>query len=417
MIAHGVVLGARGGFIQARIPGARVGDGISIATHPEPTGGHVCAIDGARILIAAHAALRGIARGTGARIDPSVQTQSLGSCALGRAIDARGFALDGRPAPRGRRVAVAPASPPPQDRVPICAPFWTGVRALDGLLTFGRGARIGIFGAPGAGKSTLLESIAGGCRADATVIGLIGERGREAQRWIDACDARTTVVCATSDRPAAERVRAAHVAMAHASALRERGLDVALVLDSLARLASALRELAAGAGESVGRGGYPPSVFAALASFVEVAGPVRGGGAMTLIASVIDDGDDRDPVSDAARSLLDGHVTLSPRLAHAGRFPAIDLLASASRTMPQAVDADQIRAAQVIRRALALLDRTEDARRLGIDPTDAYSCRVIAAQERLEAFLRQDGMPVAPAETLSAAIGLAELLEDAGGDR
>ena len=171
-----------------------------------------------------------------------------------------------------------------------------------------------------------------GCTADAVVVGLCGERGREAQRWIERRDARTTVVCSTSDRPAKERIACVEVAFAHADALRDRGLHVAFVLDSLARFAAALRETATARGESVGRGGYPASVFAQLARFVEIAGPLRGG-SITLIATVLSDGDDRDPVSDAARSLLDGHLQLSPRLAAAGRFPAIDVPASASRTM------------------------------------------------------------------------------------
>ncbi|MEO6835484.1 MAG: ATP-binding protein, partial [Candidatus Tumulicola sp.] len=271
-------------------------------------------------------------------------------------------------------------------------------------------------GAPGSGKSMLLDAIVGGCRADAIVIGLVGERGREAARWIDACDVRTTVVCATSDRPAAERVRAAHVAAAQASALRERGLHVLLVLDSLARVAAALRELAVGAGESVGRAGFPPSVFADLARLVEVAGPTRAG-SMTLIASVLDDGDDRDPISDAARSLLDGHVALAPRLADAGRFPAVDVLASASRTMAQVAAAEHVRAAHGIRRALALLERTDDARRLGIDPVDPESQRAIAAQERLEFFLRQGSRPAEPDATLEMMAGLACFLEGPHGDR
>ncbi|HEY5425499.1 MAG TPA: EscN/YscN/HrcN family type III secretion system ATPase [Candidatus Tumulicola sp.] len=415
MIARGVVLGARGGFVEACLPGARVGDGVSVAATPEPAAGHVCALDAARVFIAMHAAIGGIARGTPVRSDPWVRTTALGSCALGRAIDARGRPLDGGPPLRGRRVAIAPASPSPHDRAPVREPFWTGVRVLDGLLTIGRGARVGIFGAPGVGKSTLLESIAGGCSADATVVGLIGERGREAQRWIDARDARTTVVCATSDRPAAERVRATHVAMAQAAALRARGLHVLLVLDSLARLAAALREIAVAAGESVGRGGYPPSTFAELARLVEVAGPLRAG-SITLIASVIDDGEDRDPVSDAARSLLDGHVVLAPRLAEAGRFPAIDVPASASRTMALVARAPHVRAARVIRRALALLDRVEDARRLGIDPVDAPSRRAMAIEGRLEAFLRQDDGPVAAAVTLKIAGDIADCLEDSRGE-
>src|SRR5690242_21662157 len=152
-------------------------------------------------------------------------------------------------------VALQLRTPRPDERVPIATPFWTGVRVIDGLLTIGRGARIGIFGAPGSGKSTLLESVVEGCAADAAVVALVGERGREANDWIGRCNDRTTIVCATSDRPAEVRLRAAHVAFAHAAALRERGLHVLLLLDSLARVASRSEERRVGKeGRSGGAG-------------------------------------------------------------------------------------------------------------------------------------------------------------------
>jgi type III secretion protein N (ATPase) len=336
---------------------------------------------------------------------------SLGTCAFGRAIGARGEPLDGKAPLRGRRVRTQPRAPLPSERAPIVRPLWTGVRAIDALLTLGRGARVGIFGAPGCGKSTLVESIVAGCSADAVVVALVGERGREAQRWFESCDRRTTVVCATSDRTADERVRAAHVAMAHASALRQRGLHVVLVLDSLARLASALREIAVARGESVGRGGYPPSVFPALARLLEVAGALSVG-SITLVATVLSDGDDRDPVSEAARSLLDGHVQLSNQFAHAGRFPAIDVLRSASRTMRQVVQQEHFAAAQRVRRAVATLERTEEARALGIAPADSRTLAIVAAEERIEALLRQDAESYERAPSaLSALLQLADTLE------
>jgi len=343
------------------------------------------------------------------------ESLSLGICALGRAIDARGMPLDGGPPPRGRSVSLTPCVPRPDERAPIVLPLWTGIRVLDGLLTIGRGARIGIFGGPGTGKSTLIEAIVAGCAADAIVVALVGERGREAQGWIERRNAWTTVVCATSDRPPGERLRAAGIAVAHAGALRERGLDVLLVLDSLARVASASREIRVAAGEGSGRAGYPPGVFADLARLVEVAGALRDG-SITLIASVIHDGDDRDPVSEAARSLLDGHVALSARLAQAGRFPAVDLLASTSRTMEAVAEPHHVRAARVVRRAVALLERTEDGRALGVEPDDEPSRVAIAGEGRIEAFLRQGGGPVEPASTLRELAELVGLLEDGDGN-
>ncbi|HYL26334.1 MAG TPA: hypothetical protein VEW74_00800 [Candidatus Nitrosotalea sp.] len=326
---------------------------------------------------------------------------ALGTCALGRAIDANGLPLDRGPRLRGRVVPVQLVLPRPSERVPIEMPLWTGVRVLDALLTIGRGARVGIFGAPGTGKTTLIESIAENCIADATVIALVGERGREAQRWIAQRDPGATVICATSDRPAYERVRAAQVAIAQATALRERGLHVLLVLDSLARFAAALRELGIAAGEAAGRGGYPPSVFAQMARLVEAAGAFESG-SITVIASVIHDGDERDPVSEAARSLLDGHVALSLRLAEAGRFPAISVPASASRTMGGVASEAHLRAANAVRRALALLDRIEDARALGIEPEGKAERSAIAAENRIEEFLRQGRAASAHDATLTS---------------
>lgn len=334
---------------------------------------------------------------------------ALGTCAFGRAVDAYGLPLDHRPHLRGRRVPMMLKAPRPSERAAITTALWTGVRVIDGLLTIGRGARIGIFGAPGAGKTTLIESILDGCSADAIVVALVGERGREAARWIDRCDERTTIVCATSDRPASERVRAAQLALVHAGALREHGLHVVVMLDSLARFAAALREIAVAGGESSGRGGYPPSVFAEMARLVEVAGALREG-SITLITTVIHDGDERDPVSEAARSLLDGHIALSLPLAEAARFPAIDVPASASRTMEAIAGETHLRDARAVRRAIAVLDRLADARALGIEPSDGPARMAIAAELRLEAFLRQDRSRSPQLQTLAELAEIAALV-------
>jgi ATP synthase in type III secretion protein N len=340
-----------------------------------------------------------------------LQRLALGTCAFGRAIDAHGLPLDNRPPLRGRVVSVELRSPRPHERAPIVTPFWTGIRVIDGLLTIGRGARVGIFGAPGAGKTTLIESIVDGCGADAVVIALIGERGREAHQWIERCDDRTTIVCATSDRPANERLAAATVAVAHANALRERGLHVLLVVDSLARVAATMRELAVAAGESTGRAGYPPSVFAQLARLVEVAGALADG-SITLIATVINDGDERDPVSEASRALLDGHIALSVRLAETGRFPAVAVPASVSRTMDAVAGDAHVRAALRVRRTIALLDRLDEVRALGIDPAGRGAAAAIAAELRLEDFLRQGRQPAQSAAMLCDLFALAGLVSD-----
>lgn len=338
----------------------------------------------------------------------------LGTAALGRALDVSGTPLDGRDPIDGVRVSIDAPAPLPSQRRAILEPLWTGVRCVDTLLTIGRGARIGIFGAPGAGKSTLLETIVAGARTDAVVIGLIGERGREAQRWIAARDERTTVICATSDRSAEERIHAAELVMAHACALALRGLHVLVVLDSLARYAYALREIAVRTGESVGRSGYPPSVFARVARLVERAGALAAG-SITMLVTVLNDGEDHDPVSECARSLLDGHLQLAPRMAQAGRFPAIDVLTSASRTMDAVASPEHQRAAASVRSALARLEYCADARSLGIEPVDEATRVAVAAEEAIERLLRQGREPVSYMRSLEALGQTADMLGEAHG--
>jgi type III secretion protein N (ATPase) len=333
----------------------------------------------------------------------------LGTALFGRALDADGAALDGGHPIAGVRTIACPV-PAPRDREPVSEPFWTGIRALDGPLAFGRGARIGIFGAPGAGKSTLLETIVANASADAVVVGLIGERGREASAWLRRIGPRSTVICATSDRSAGERVRAAEFAFAQAGALRARGLHVLLVIDSLARTAAAARELAIGRGEPLGRGGFPPSVVARQARLLEQAGSARTG-SVTLVATVLSEGvADLDPVAEAAKAALDGHVVLSSRLAAAGWFPAIDLPASASRTLPDVAGEAHRAAAGRFRAAVAVLEASRDVRALGLNPAagDPVLARAVAAERRIEAFLRQAGGRADPAETLMLMTGIAD---------
>lgn len=409
MIARGTVISARAGAIVAQLPAAAVGDGVRVSASRGDIAGVVTAVQNGRAIVAAHGPIDGIASGDSIACDPAALTLPLGTVMLGRTLDAHGAGLDGRPMVNGRATSVTLAAPAPSQRQAVTTPFWTGIRCIDALLTVGRGARIGVFGPPGCGKSTLLHLLMRGAYADAVVVGLVGERGREAEEWMRLCPRYASIVCATSDRTAAERVHAARVAMAQAATLRSRGLHVLLILDSLARFAGALREVALASGESVGRGGYPPSVFADLAKLVEVAGSADLG-SITLVATVLSDGDERDPVSEAARSLLDGHIALSPKLAHAGRFPAIDLLASTSRTMPDVVDGAHQGNAHLVRRAIAALAQTDDARSLGIMPADAFALRAVSAEGEIEALARQAKQPVHPAYSLSALAALADTL-------
>ncbi|HEY8315106.1 MAG TPA: hypothetical protein VIG51_13175 [Candidatus Baltobacteraceae bacterium] len=411
MIARGVVLVAANGLIEARMPAAALGDGVAIVGAREIVYGSVVAIRTDRVTVAPYGTLDGVSVGDAVHGDTAATTLPLGMAVLGRAIDARGSALDGRGPVAGIATRIGGESLLPAQRRPIDYPLWTGVRVIDALLTVGRGARLGLFGGPGVGKSTLLHMLTRGAHADAVVVGLIGERGREAETWMRGCDSRTTIVCATGDRCASERVRAARIALAQAHALRSRGLHVLVILDSLARFGAALREVAVATGESVGRGGYPASVFHDMARLLESAGATPRG-SITLLATVLSDGDERDPLSDAARSLLDGHIALSADIAHAGRFPAIDVPASVSRTMTDVVDAEQARHARSVRAALATLARTADARALGIVPVEPLAQRAVGLEASIEHFLAQGDESADPATTRADLATLADNLED-----
>lgn len=415
------MIGRRGGYLnavgahrlEAELLGARAGDVVTVATRARSIAARVVSVDRDRVALAPFDDAGGASVGDRVTADAFAAQLVLGTALLGRSIDAFGHTLDASPAVAGRRYAIDRPATEPAGRVPISRPFWTGVRAIDGPLVFGRGARLGLFGSPGTGKSTLLESIEAGACADATVVALIGERGREAERWLRRAGGRTTVICATSDRSAAERLRAAEAAFAQADVLRSRGLHVLLVLDSLARVAAAARDLAVTAGEPVGRGGYPPSVAAYQARLLERAG-ATGTGSVTLIATVLSEGPaGDDPIAETARAALDGHIVLSRRLAAAGWFPAIDLCASVSRTLPDVATGDHARAAQTIRAAVAALEESREARALGLDRGDGDPAlaRAIALEGRLTAFLRQDDLRSDPGETLKRMTDLADSLK------
>jgi type III secretion protein N (ATPase) len=397
----GCIVRALGGAAVAALPGARVGDGAKVLTASGSVACTVAAVERARVALVPFGSLRGAAVGDRVELDPAALECVLGFGVLGRALDACGAPLDGGEPPRGARVPIGRAAPAPRERAALDRPLWTGVRALDGLLVPARGARVGIFGQPGCGKTTLLASIARNVEADAVALALVGERGREVQAWHERLDRRTTLFCATSDRSAAERVRAAELALAHGAHLRDRGVHAVVILDSLARYVAALRELRLAAGEALGPGGFPPSVWAELAALVERAGSGNSG-SLTLFATVLTEGDvERDPVALAARSLLDGHITLSPEAARAGRFPAIDVGASLSRMMSDVVSLEHLRDAALVRAALETLESTRELRRAGLaDLTEPALASALAAEGALLAFVHC-AEPAPPAETLA----------------
>jgi type III secretion protein N (ATPase) len=397
----GRVVATLGELVRVKLPMAAIGSGVLITTSRNArVQGTIIAIDARYVTIMPHGTLEGVSIGDRVEADPDVERLPLGVALLGRVIDAQGRPMDNLGPINGRLTQIIEPPIPPGTRTAISRPFWTGIKAMDGLLTTGRGARMGVFGAPSAGKSTLLSMLIKGAEADAIVVALIGERGREAAEWMEKITPRTTIVCTPSDCSAAERARAAHVAMAQASQLRRRGLNVLVILDSLMRFAAAMREIAVAAGESVGRGGFPPSVFAELARLVERAG-TAGTGSITLFATVLSDGgNENDPLSEAAKSLLDGHVVLSETLARAGHYPALEILKSVSRTMNEVVSREHVKAASKVREAMANLDRTKETRELGFATNNEAVERAVAAEPHILKFLRQSPQPVYPGNSI-----------------
>ncbi|MCS7295078.1 MAG: FliI/YscN family ATPase [Chloroflexota bacterium] len=321
----------------------------------------------------------------------------VGEALVGRVLDGLGRPLDGRPLPRSLRWVPADAPPPPAlERPPIRRSLATGVRAVDGFLTLGRGQRVGIFAGSGVGKSTLLGMLARGTTAEVTVLALIGERGREVREFIDHdlgpdALARCVVVASTSDNPPAMRLGAAKVATAIAEGFRNEGYDVLLLFDSLTRVAMAQREIGLAAGEPPTTRGYPPSVFSVLPQLVERAGP-SARGSITAIYTVLVDGDDLDePIADLARATLDGHIVLSRALANAGHYPPIDVLASVSRLAPKVASADHLAAATRLRSLLAAYEEARDLIAIGayVRGADPRVDEAMDLRGDLEAFLRQ----------------------------
>jgi len=296
---------------------------------------------------------------------------SLGPEVLGRVLDGLGRPIDGRgPIASLERRATRAIPPNPLERPPVNQRLPVGVKAIDGLLTCGRGQRMGIFSGSGVGKSTLMGMVARNTAADVTVIALVGERGREVREFL-ARDlgpeglARSVVVVATSDQPAMVRIQAAYVATTIAEYFRSQGRDVMLLMDSVTRFAMALREVGLAVGEPPATRGYTPSVFAALPKLLERAGRTEDG-SITGFYTVLIDGDDlSEPITDAMRGLLDGHILLSRDLAGRGHYPAVDILGSISRLMPEITSGKQQRAANIVRSLLATYRAAEDLINIG----------------------------------------------------
>ncbi len=321
----------------------------------------------------------------------------VGEALMGRVLNAVGAPIDGgRPPAASGTMPLERKVRPPLERVPIRAPLGTGVRAIDAMLTVGRGQRVGIFGGSGVGKSTLIGMMTRNTEAEVTVVGLVGERGREVGEFLEEAlgeqgRKRSVVVVSTSDESPLKRMRAALAATTVAEFFASRGKNVLLVLDSLTRFAMAAREIGLAAGEPPTAKGYTPSVFSRLARLIERSGEFRTG-SITAFYGVLMEGDDQqDPLVDAVRSLLDGHVVLSRALAAEGWYPAIEILDSISRLMPAVAGPEHREHAALVRRLMAVHARSEDLVRIGAykPGSDPELDRALGARAALRAFLAQ----------------------------
>jgi flagellum-specific ATP synthase len=398
---------------------APIGGQLEIRTGESRLGLEVIGFRQGRLLAAPLGPTTGIVPGARVRTTPQADLVSVGEALLGRVLDAFGRPLDARPAPvTDHRVPLYAAPPPPYTRRPIHAPLETRIRAIDALLPLGRGQRIGLFAGTGVGKSTLLGMLCKHSDADIIVVGLVGERGREVGDFVRGALgekglARSIVVAATGDMPPLVRARGALRATAIAEHFRAQGRSVLLVMDSVTRYAMALREASLAAGEPPLTKGYTPTVFSALPALLERAGNEAGPGSITAVYTVLVEGDDlNDPIADAVRGILDGHIVLSRKLADRGLFPAIDVLRSISRLMSDIAKPDQIDAVSKGRDALSTYADAADLIQIGayVPGSDP---RVDSAREvapRMEALIRQK-----PEEPVSRASALAALRVAVGG--
>lgn len=398
---RGRVLQSIGQTIESAGPPASVGEACEIVDrHGHRHLAEVIGFRGSNILSMPLQDIEGIRYGDEVCACGTHPAIDAGASVMGRVVNALGEPIDGGMAPvlcTSRPLEVSARSP--MERLPIRTPLGTGIRILDGLLTVGRGQRVGIFGGSGVGKSTLIGMMTRNTEADVTIVGLVGERGREVGEFLEEVlgpegRARSAVLVATSDESPLLRMRAALAATTLAEYFAEQGKHVLLVLDSLTRYAMAAREIGLAAGEPPTAKGYTPSVFTRLARLVERAGNFQNG-SITAFYTVLMEGDDQqDPLVDAVRSLLDGHVVLSRDLASQGWYPPVNVLDSISRLMPAVTTPEHREHVALVRRLLAAYARSEDLVRIGAyqQGGDADLDRALRARDRIRAFCMQDSV-------------------------
>ncbi|WP_066366983.1 flagellar protein export ATPase FliI [Neobacillus fumarioli] len=385
--------------IESQGPDVRIGELCSIypAQSQVPIQAEVVGIRENKVLLMPLGEVRSIGPGCDVVASGKPMGVKAGFQLLGRILDGLGRPMDGKPLPFGLEEVPTYSNPPnPLQRPRIHSPLSVGVRTIDGLLTMGKGQRIGIFAGSGVGKSTLLGMVSRNTAADVNVIALIGERGREVLDFIEQNLGeeglkKSVVIVATSDQPALIRIKGALTATAIAEYFRDQGKDVLLVMDSVTRFAMAQREIGLAIGEPPTTKGYTPSVFAMLPQLLERAG-TGPKGSISAIYTVLVDGDDmNEPIADAVRGILDGHIVLNRSIAAKGIFPAIDVLNSASRVMTEITSDDHQHAARVFKQLLASYHEAEDLINIGAYKKGAS--REIDASVRLKPimdnFLRQ----------------------------
>jgi flagellum-specific ATP synthase len=410
-VPEGQLVNAVGLVLEAKGCRASIGDLCQIGS-PHGTGpsvhAEVVGLRGDVLLLMPLGDAMGLSSGAPVRRIGRAAFAPVGEGLLGRVVDGLGRPLDGRPMPElEAERPLHGMSHNPLNRKPVVEPTWVGVRAMDGMLTLGKGQRIGIFAGGGVGKSTLLGAMVRNCKADVAVVALIGERGREVEEFVhrtlgEEGLARAIVIAATSADPPVVRVRGALYAMTVAEHFRSLGCEVLLVMDSVTRFAMAMREVGLSVGEPPTTKGYTASVFAALPRLLERAGTSHGEGAITGVFTVLVEGDDlSDPIADAARAILDGHVVLSRRMAERGHFPAIDVSASVSRVMPHLVDKAHFGLAMKARELITSFREAEDLLAVGAYKRGTLPRldEALARMPRLDAFLKQNlDEPTSPQE-------------------
>jgi len=426
----GKVTKSLGLIYEAHLPGAGVGSLCRIIPNGDPASdrgvdAEVIGFRDKRVLLMPFEDVAGVNNDSLVVLKKMASTVSVGKSLLGRVIDGRGVPLDGKGPLVGagewleeRSLYHAPTHP--LDREMITEPLELGIRAVDGLLTCGKGQRVGIMAGSGVGKSVMLGMMAQHTNADVNVIALIGERGREVREFIERdlgpeALKRSVVVVSTSDRSPLLRMRGAFLAMSVAEYFRDQGQDVLMLMDSITRFAMAQREIGLAMGEPPASKGYTPSVFSTLPKLLERAGMAPKKGSITGLFSVLVEADDMDdPIGDAVRSIVDGHIALSRKLAQRNHFPAVDILASTSRVMRSVIDEPHVNWAGMIREWIATYSQAEDLINIGayIKGSNPKIDQAIVAIDRINAFLRQGmGEGAALADTKGKMQGICRAVE------